>query len=103
MGALHLAYLALGLAPGDEVIVPAQTHVATAMAVEACGGRCTFVDVDAATITLPDTANENWLLHPVQQRRGADERVRKQARFDITTGQFSVPARSAVVFVLEDS
>ena len=49
MGALHLAYLALGLRPGDEVIVPAQTHVATAMAVEVCGGRCVFVDVDAET------------------------------------------------------
>lgn len=49
MGALHLAYLALGLCPGDEVIVPAQTHVATAMAVEACGGRCVFVDVAADT------------------------------------------------------
>jgi dTDP-4-amino-4,6-dideoxygalactose transaminase len=58
MGALHLAYLALGLAPGDEVIVPAQTHVATAMAVEACGGRCTFVDVDAATGNLDLAAVE---------------------------------------------
>lgn len=51
MGALHLAYLSLGVRPGDEVIVPAQTHVATAMAIEVAGGRCVFVDVD------PDTGN----------------------------------------------
>ena len=39
MAALHLAYLALGLGPGDEVIVPAQTHVATAHAVELVGAQ----------------------------------------------------------------
>jgi dTDP-4-amino-4,6-dideoxygalactose transaminase len=49
MGALHLGYLFLGLNPGDEVIVPAQTHVATAMAVELCGGRCVFVDSEPET------------------------------------------------------
>jgi dTDP-4-amino-4,6-dideoxygalactose transaminase len=47
--ALHLSYLALGLEPGDEVIVPAQTHVATAHAVEICGARPVFVDSDPAT------------------------------------------------------
>ena len=30
---LHLAYMHLGIGPGDEVIVPAETHVATAHAV----------------------------------------------------------------------
>lgn len=45
--ALHLAYLGLGLEPGDEVIVPAQTHVATAHVVVACGGTPVFVDCDA--------------------------------------------------------
>ena len=44
--ALHLAYLGLGLEPGDEVIVPAQTHVATAHVVVACGGTPVFVDCD---------------------------------------------------------
>jgi dTDP-4-amino-4,6-dideoxygalactose transaminase len=36
--ALHLAYLAAGVGPGDEVIVPAMTFVATAAAVRQCGG-----------------------------------------------------------------
>jgi dTDP-4-amino-4,6-dideoxygalactose transaminase len=49
MAALHLACLALGLGPGDEVIVPAQTHVATVHAVEWVGARPVFVDCDAAT------------------------------------------------------
>ncbi|MGE0392407.1 MAG: DegT/DnrJ/EryC1/StrS family aminotransferase [Vicinamibacterales bacterium] len=49
MAALHLAYLHLGLGPGDEVIVPAQTHTATAHAVEAVGARPVFVDCEEAT------------------------------------------------------
>jgi dTDP-4-amino-4,6-dideoxygalactose transaminase len=44
--ALHLAALALGVGPGDEVIVPAMTFVATAAAVEYCGARPVLVDVE---------------------------------------------------------
>lgn len=47
--ALHLCYFDLGIGPGDEVIVPAQTHVATAHAVELLGGTCVFVDVDPSS------------------------------------------------------
>ncbi len=46
---LHLAYMHLGVGPGDEVIVPAQTHVATAHAVEITGARPVFVDCDLNT------------------------------------------------------
>ena len=49
--ALHLAMLALGVGPGDEVVVPAYTFPATANAVELCGARAVLVDVD------PDTFN----------------------------------------------
>lgn len=49
MAALHLAYLQLGIGPGDEVIVPAQTHVATAHAVEIVGARAVFADCDPHT------------------------------------------------------
>jgi dTDP-4-amino-4,6-dideoxygalactose transaminase len=49
MAALHLSYLALGIGPGDEVIVPAQTHVATVHAVEWVGARPVFVDCDAVS------------------------------------------------------
>jgi dTDP-4-amino-4,6-dideoxygalactose transaminase len=49
MAALHLAYLHFGFGPGDEVIVPAQTHSATAHAVEWVGATPVFVDCDPAT------------------------------------------------------
>jgi dTDP-4-amino-4,6-dideoxygalactose transaminase len=50
--ALHLAVMALGLGPGDEVIVPAYTFPATANAVELCGARAVLVDVDADTFNV---------------------------------------------------
>jgi dTDP-4-amino-4,6-dideoxygalactose transaminase len=49
--ALHLALLANGIGPGDEVVVPAMTHVATAHAAEFCNARPVFVDVE------PDSGN----------------------------------------------
>lgn len=47
--ALHLAYLCLGLGTGDEVIVPAETHVATAHAVELVGAKPVFIDAERDT------------------------------------------------------
>jgi perosamine synthetase len=46
---LHLAYFHLGIGPGDEVIVPAMTHVATAHAVEFTGATPIFVDAEIRT------------------------------------------------------
>lgn len=46
---LHLAYLAAGIGAGDEVIVPAETHVATAHAVEYVGATPVFVDAELRT------------------------------------------------------
>jgi perosamine synthetase len=50
--ALHLSLLALGVGPGDEVIVPTLTFVATANAVTYCGARPVFVDSEPATWNL---------------------------------------------------
>lgn len=53
--ALHLALHALGIGPGDEVIVPALTFVASANAVHYTGATPVFADVDPVTWTLdPD-------------------------------------------------
>jgi perosamine synthetase len=49
--ALHLALVALDLKPGDEVIVPTVTYIATANAVRYCGATPVLVDV------CPDTMN----------------------------------------------
>lgn len=47
--ALHLALLACGIGPGDEVIIPALTFIATANAVTYTGAKPVFVDVDLET------------------------------------------------------
>jgi perosamine synthetase len=48
-GALHLSLLGLGVGPGDEVIVPEISWVATASAVKYCGAEPVFVDVHEDT------------------------------------------------------
>ncbi len=50
--ALHLAVLALGLGPGDDVLVPAYTFPATANVVALAGARPVLVDVDPKTMNL---------------------------------------------------
>ncbi len=50
--ALHAAMAALGIGPGDEVIVPAITFVATANSVVYQGGAPVFVDVQADTLLI---------------------------------------------------
>jgi dTDP-3-amino-3,4,6-trideoxy-alpha-D-glucose transaminase len=54
--ALSLALRALGVGPGDEVIVPSMTFVATAEAVAHVGATPVVVDVDSRTLLLDPTA-----------------------------------------------
>ncbi|MFW6112735.1 MAG: DegT/DnrJ/EryC1/StrS family aminotransferase [Thermodesulfobacteriota bacterium] len=59
--ALHLACLALGLGPGDEVLCPALTFVATANAILYTGARPVFVDVlgpHDLTLSVEDAAQK---------------------------------------------
>jgi perosamine synthetase len=57
--ALHAALLAAGIGPGDEVIVPAFSFIATATAVSMCGAKPVFADVDEETFTIrPDQVKE---------------------------------------------
>jgi len=54
---LQLCLMAIGIEPGDEVVVPAETHVATAHAVLHAGGLPVFVDVQRETGNMdPDLA-----------------------------------------------
>lgn len=51
--ALHLALLAVGVQPGDEVITVSHSYIATANSVRYCGATPVFVDIE------PDTSNIN--------------------------------------------
>ena len=48
----HLVLWALGIGPGDEVIMPANTFIATAWGATLCGARPVFVDVDKDTYNI---------------------------------------------------
>ncbi len=61
--ALHLAVRAAGIAPGDEVITPSFTFIATAEAAAYVGARVVFADIDPATYNL-DPASVEAVLTP---------------------------------------
>ena len=64
--ALHLAVMALGLQPGDEVIVPSLTYIATANAVIYAGATPVFVDVES----------ETWCIDPDKVKGAITERTK---------------------------
>ncbi|WP_166367180.1 UDP-4-amino-4-deoxy-L-arabinose aminotransferase [Pseudomonas akapageensis] len=57
-GAMHIALLALGIGPGDEVITPSQTWVSTANMICLLGATPVFVDVDRDTLMSDVSAIE---------------------------------------------
>ncbi len=59
--ALHIALLLAGVQPGDEVIIPALTFIATANAVSYCSARPHLVDADPQTLGLDPAKLENHL------------------------------------------
>jgi dTDP-4-amino-4,6-dideoxygalactose transaminase len=62
--ALHLAYLAGGIGPGDEVIVPSYTMAATAAAVLYAGGTPVFADIVSLEQPVIDVAEVEALITP---------------------------------------
>lgn len=65
--ALHMSTMALGLGPGDEVIVPAFTWVTSAHSVEYVGAKVVFADVDPDTFNIDPMSFESSIT---QNTRG---------------------------------
>jgi dTDP-4-amino-4,6-dideoxygalactose transaminase len=100
--ALHVTLLALGVGPGDEVIVPALTWPATANMVVACGARPVFADIDPTT----------WNIDPVAVDRLLTSRTRavipvhfagQPADLDALRALLAATGRARPVVILEDA
>src|SRR5438128_625766 len=61
--ALHLALLAVGVGPGDEVVTVSHSYIATANAVKYCGAAPVFVDVELDTYNM-DSAKIEAAITP---------------------------------------
>jgi perosamine synthetase len=68
--ALHVALLVAGVKPGDEVLVPTLTFIATANAVSYCGATPHFVDSTEATLGLDPDKLSTWLNNAAEMRAG---------------------------------
>lgn len=65
--ALHLAQLAVGIEPGDEVLCPSLSFIATANAIKYAGASPVFVDVDPVTYNI----DPNYMERAITQRTRA--------------------------------
>lgn len=68
--ALHMALRLAGVQPGDEVLIPTLTFVATASAVTYCGATPHFVDSEDRTLGLDPQAMRNYLQATAEIRGG---------------------------------
>jgi dTDP-4-amino-4,6-dideoxygalactose transaminase len=90
--AIHLGLLLLGVGPGDEVIVPSFTFVASASPVRYVGAEPVFVDSEATT----------WNLCPDRLREALVERrqLGKQVKAIIVVHLYGMPARLTEVLAV---
>ncbi len=96
--ALHLAMLALGIGQGDEVIVPANTFIATAWGVSYCGATPVFVDC------TPDT----WEIDANKIEEKITSKTKAIAGVHLYGQPFDIDAIQAIcqkynLFLIEDA
>lgn len=96
--ALHLAMIALGIGPGDEVIVPANTFIATAWGVSYVGATPVFVDC------LPDT----WEIDPACVEAAITSRTKAVVGVHLYGQPFNVDAIQSIcnkhnIYMVEDA
>lgn len=96
--ALHLCLVTLGIGPGDEVLIPSMTFVATANAVSYTGATPVFIDSEM----------ETWNLDPEKIK----EKINKRTRAIIPVHLYGHPANMGIItaigkkyglFIIEDA
>lgn len=96
--ALHLALLVLEVGPGDEVIVPPHSYIATANAILYCGAKPVFVDIVPTTLNL-DPQKVAAAITPRTKAIMAVHQVGRPAELD----ELATLARQHRIALLEDA
>ena len=65
--ALHLALIACGIRPGDEVLMPSFTYIASANAIEYTGAKPVFIDIDPKTFNIDPQKAEEYLEESIHK------------------------------------
>jgi dTDP-4-amino-4,6-dideoxygalactose transaminase len=95
--ALHLAMLALGIGQGDEVILPANTFIATAWGVSHAGATPVYID-----------CNENWQIDPSKIEAAITPKTKAVIGVHLYGQPFDIDAVKAIcvkynLFLVEDA
>jgi pullulanase/glycogen debranching enzyme len=89
-------------ADADGRVVGAWIDAPPAGAAGAAAGRVAYflnAGTEPAEVVVPELAGQPFALHPVQAAAGAaDDRPRREGRYDAATGTFRVPARTLIVY-----
>ena len=96
--ALHLALAALGIGPGDEVIVPDATWIATSAPISYVGAAPVFADIDG----------ESWCLDPAALERAISPRTKAAIVVDLYGNMADMDAIAAIakkhgIAIIEDA
>lgn len=101
---LHLALLALGVRPGDEVLLPSFTYIASANAIEYTGARPVFIDIDLKTFNIDPQKVEAY-LEQAKRRNSRVKGIMPVHLFGLMAdmGLIMDIAREYSLFVIEDA
>lgn len=100
--ALHLSLCALGIGPGDSVLLPSFTFVATANAVEQAGAQPIFIDIDLSSFNI----DPNALIHALDRQDSSNANcIIPVSLFGLCPdmGQINTIAKEHELIVVEDA
>lgn len=100
--ALHAALVTMGVKPGDEVLLPSLTFVATANAVTHAGATPHFVDIEESSLGVDPVALEKYLSHHAEQKNNQtiNKKTGRTIRAVVSVDVFGHPCQMEALHTL---
>lgn len=97
--ALHIAMVAIGVKPGDEVITQALTFIATSNAIAYTGASPVFIDIDEDTISLSPEALKRFLQQhcEIRNKQAFNRKTGRRISACVPMHTFGFPTRIASI------